>query len=163
MRLEHVTDRESRRRAIRLLGGTVCLAAGIDWSGALAAVTGDVHADEGAAFAAGSLEEVLTALGATRAESAQLDLTVPDLTENGAVVPVEIVSRITGPQDIYIIVQDNPFPLVARFVIPDGTEPFVATRIKVAQSCDIHVLVQAGGRFYAASKPTKVTLGGCGA
>jgi sulfur-oxidizing protein SoxY len=56
----------------------------------------------------------------------------------------------------------NPFPLVARFFVPEGTLPYVSTRIKVAQSCNIYALVECEGRHYSAVKATTVTVGGCG-
>ena len=78
-------------------------------------------------------------------------------------VPVEISSRLPGPQDIYILSESNPFPLVARFSVPEGTDAFVSVRIKVASSCNIHALVHIEGRFLSAVKATTVTVGGCGA
>jgi sulfur-oxidizing protein SoxY len=115
------------------------------------------------AFGAGSFAEVLRLLEASPTPSDDIALAVPDFVENGAMVPVEITSRLPGAQDIYIISEANPFPLVARFSVPDGTEAFVSTRIKVASSCNIHALVQSEGRFMSAVKATTVTVGGCGA
>jgi sulfur-oxidizing protein SoxY len=115
------------------------------------------------AFGAGSLAAVLTALDAAPQASADLSLEVPDFVENGAVVPVTVTSRFGGAQEIFIISEANPFPLVARFAFPDGTLPFVATRIKVARSCNVYALVHTDGRFYSAVKATEVTVGGCGA
>jgi sulfur-oxidizing protein SoxY len=77
-------------------------------------------------------------------------------------VPVEIASQLGGPQTIFVLSEANPFPLVARFFVPDGTLPYVSTRIKVAQSCNIYALVQSGARYYSAVKATTVTVGGCG-
>jgi sulfur-oxidizing protein SoxY len=118
--------------------------------------------NEELAFAVGSLDEVLRALDATPAPDSQIALVVPESVENGAVVPVEVTSRLPGPQTIFILSEANPFPLVARFDIPAGTEPFVATRIKVAQSCNVIALVQVDGRFHSAARGTKVAVGGCG-
>ncbi len=114
-------------------------------------------------FGAGSLGEVLRLLDAHPAASDDLSLVVPDFVENGALVPVEITSRVPGAQDIYIISETNPFPLVARFSIPDGTEAFVSTRIKVASSGNVHALVQTEDRWLSTVKATTVTVGGCGA
>jgi sulfur-oxidizing protein SoxY len=47
-------------------------------------------------------------------------------------------------------------------MIPDGTEANVQTRVKMGQSSNIHAVVKANGKLYAAVKETKVTLGGCG-
>jgi sulfur-oxidizing protein SoxY len=114
-------------------------------------------------FGAGSLAEVLRLLDASPTPSDDISLVVPDFVDNGAMVPVEITSRVPGAQEIYIISEANPFPLVARFSVPDGTEAFVSTRIKVASSCNVHALVHSEGRFLSAVKATTVTVGGCGA
>jgi len=116
------------------------------------------------AFAAGTLAQVLEALGATPvADGAHLTITVPGFVENGAIVPVEVASQLPGPQSIYIISESNPYPLVAHVSFPDGTEPFIATRIKVAQSCNLYAVVNAGGQVYTAAALARVSIGGCGA
>jgi sulfur-oxidizing protein SoxY len=148
-----------RREALRLLrtllvGGALMPSL---WAWA------DTVPEESAAFAAGTLARVLAALGAQPNASDALKLSVPDYVENGAVVPVELVSTLTGPQDFYIISEANPFPLVAKFSFPEGTEPYVSTRIKVASSCNITALVKSQDRYYSAVKATQVTVGGCGA
>jgi sulfur-oxidizing protein SoxY len=119
-------------------------------------------AAEEPAFAAGSLAEVLRSLGGQPTAGPQISLAVPDLVENGAVVPVEVTSHLPGAQSIYIISESNPFPLVARLDFPEDTVPYVATRIKVARSCDIYAVVRTGDRLYWTSKGTQVTVGGCG-
>jgi sulfur-oxidizing protein SoxY len=114
------------------------------------------------AFGSGSLEGALKALGAALDPSPRVRLTVPDFVENGASVPVEVTSDILGPQTLFVFSEANPFPLVARFFIPEGTDPYVSARIKVAESCNIYALVQADGQFFSAVKATTVTVGGCG-
>ena len=118
--------------------------------------------DESRAFAAGGLDDVLEALGGRPAEDPQVSIEVPEFVENGALVPVEITSHLPGDQTIYVVSEANPYPLVARFSIPEGTLPFVSTRIKVGASCRVYGIVRAGGSLYWASRPTRVTLGGCG-
>jgi len=34
--------------------------------------------------------------------------------------------------------------------------------VKMAETCNVYVLVKAGGQFYYTTKEIKVTLGGCG-
>ena len=48
------------------------------------------------------------------------------------------------------------------FSIPEGTQPEVITRLKMAQSADVVALVRAGGRFHVARKAVIVTISGCG-
>jgi sulfur-oxidizing protein SoxY len=113
------------------------------------------------AFLAHSLEAVLHDLGALSFDAAQIELTVPALADNGAVVPVSVSSAHAGPQEIFVIVDTNPQPLVMQFKFPADTEPFVATRIKVAASGRIYAVVKTEGRLVATFKETKVLLSGC--
>jgi sulfur-oxidizing protein SoxY len=145
----------ARRRVLMVLGRTLCCAA------LFPALR--VRAQTKSAFDAGSLAEALRLLDARPTPSDDIALSVPDFVENGAVVPVEITSRLPGAQEIYILSETNPFPLVARFSVPEGTEAFVSTRIKVASSGNVHALVHFEGRFVSTMKATTVTVGGCGA
>jgi sulfur-oxidizing protein SoxY len=52
--------------------------------------------------------------------------------------------------------------LAAQFFFPEAAQPFVTTRVKMAQSSNVYGLVKADGKWYVASKEVKVTLGGCG-
>lgn len=116
-----------------------------------------------AAFDAKVLADALKSIGATSAaDSDQIQLKAPEIAENGAIVPVEITSRIPATQTIYIIADKNPQPLVAIFDVTAGMEPFISTRIKMGESSKVRVLVKAGGKFYVATQEVKVTIGGCG-
>ncbi|MBD2860229.1 thiosulfate oxidation carrier protein SoxY [Spongiibacter sp. KMU-158] len=113
------------------------------------------------ALAATDLDGVFAQLG-TPTDSDQIMLESPDIAENGAVVPVGVTSNIPGTSKIYVVIEKNPNPLAAAFAIPEGTEAFVQTRVKVAQTSPIYAVVEAGGKLYKTSRETKVTLGGCG-
>ncbi len=116
-----------------------------------------------AAFEAKTMDEAVKALGGTTpAASADITINAPDIAENGAVVPVGVVSKIPNTQGIYILVEKNPNALAAGFGIPAGTEPNVATRIKMGQTSNVHAVVRADNKFHVATKEVKVTLGGCG-
>ena len=82
-----------------------------------------------AAFETKSFADTLKALGGSGStESAQIQITAPDIAENGAVVPITIESAIPRTQTIAILIEKNPNTLSANFDIPDGTDPFVTTR-----------------------------------
>lgn len=119
-------------------------------------------AAEASGFDAKTLAEALKSLGSAPVDSKEITITSPDIAENGAVVPVAVTSRLPKTQEIYILVEKNPNPLTASFTIPDGTEPFVATRTKMGQSTNVYAVVKADGKLYSTVKETKVTLGGCG-
>ena len=115
------------------------------------------------AFEAKVLAETMKSIGAASvADSDRIQLKAPEIAENGAIVPVEITSRIPGTQSIYIIADKNPQPLVAIFDMEAGLEPFISTRIKMGESSKIRVLVRSAGKFYMTTQEVKVTIGGCG-
>ncbi len=95
-------------------------------------------------------------------ESKDIVLKVPDIAENGAVVPVEATSNIPGTTSMAFFVEKNEYPMVADFELPPGTEPYISTRIKMRQTSNVRVAVKAGGKVYMQSKEVKVTIGGCG-
>jgi sulfur-oxidizing protein SoxY len=116
-----------------------------------------------AAFDSKSIIEALKGIGATAAvDSKDIAIKAPDIAENGAVVPVEVTSKIPGTESIAIVVEKNDRPLIAVFNLLNGAEGFVSTRIKMAQTSDVKVVVKAGGKMYTAKKEVKVTIGGCG-
>lgn len=116
-----------------------------------------------AGFESKAVGDVLKSLGAANAvESRDIVITAPDIAENGAVVPVEVVSRIPGTVSIAIIAEKNPFPLAAVIDLVNGSEPYTYVRIKMGETSNVRALVKAGGTYYTAVKEIKVTIGGCG-
>ena len=117
-----------------------------------------------AAFDTHSPAEAMQALGSVEAKQSKdiVFLQTPEIAENGAVVPVGVISNIPKTESIAILIEKNPNPLAAVFDIPLGTEPVISTRVKMAQSSNIYALVRADGRYFLATKEVKVTLGGCG-
>jgi sulfur-oxidizing protein SoxY len=114
------------------------------------------------AFEAKTLNEALEALGVRApSNSALIKLTAPEIAENGAVVPVTVESALPGTEQISILVDKNPTMLVNSFTFPQGTEGFITTRVRMAQTASVVVLVKAGGKFYRVSQEVKVTAGGC--
>jgi sulfur-oxidizing protein SoxY len=116
-----------------------------------------------AAFDTKTLNDAVKALGGTTAaESKDIVITSPDIAENGAVVPFTIASKLGKTEQMALLVEKNPNILAASFGIPEGTEPWVNTRVKMGQTSNVIALVKADGKFYYAAKEVKVTLGGCG-
>jgi sulfur-oxidizing protein SoxY len=114
-------------------------------------------------FDARTLEEAYGAIGAgAPATSKDIGITAPDIAENGAVVPVSVVSRLPKTEQIYILIEKNPSMVAAAFTIQEGTEPEVTTRVKMGQTSNLQIMVKADGKYYFATKEVKVTMGGCG-
>ena len=115
------------------------------------------------AFTAKAVNDALKSLGATSmADSKDIVITVPEIAENGAVVPVAVTSKIPNTQSIAIIAEKNPFPLAASFNVAGGGEGYVSTRLKMGETSNVRAVVKADGKFYTAVKEVKVTIGGCG-
>jgi sulfur-oxidizing protein SoxY len=115
------------------------------------------------AFEAKALNEALQGIGAASLRASdQIDFKAPEIAENGAIVPIEVSSRLPGTQTIYIIAERNPNPLAASFEFLEGAEPFVAMRIKMRESGKLTVIVRAQGGFFSVARDVKVTIGGCG-
>lgn len=107
-------------------------------------------------------DDILKALGGNFKESADLVITAPEIAENGAVVPISVSSNVGKTTTIAILVEKNPNPLSAKIKIPEGTEPAVTTRVKMAGTSKIYAIAQIDDKWVIASKEIKVTLGGCG-
>lgn len=115
------------------------------------------------AFEAKAVTDALKHIAATGAtESAEILIKAPDIAENGAVVPIEVTSRIADAESIALLVEKNPFPLLAYVDLTNGAEAYLNTRCKMGQSSVVKVVVRAGGKHYIASREIKVTIGGCG-
>jgi sulfur-oxidizing protein SoxY len=115
------------------------------------------------AFGAKSAPDALKALGAAgAAPSKDVLIEAPEIAENGAVVPVEISSNVRGTTALLVLIDHNPFPLVAKFDFMEGALPFVKLNVKMGETSEVRVIAEAGGKHYAATKEIKVTIGGCG-
>jgi len=116
-----------------------------------------------AAFDAKGMPDTMKAIGVAGAtDSKDILIKAPDIAENGAVVPVEVTSKIAGTSGILIMVEKNATPLTANFDLTNGADGYVSTRIKMGQTSNVRVVVKAGGKSYTAVKEVKVTIGGCG-
>ena len=115
------------------------------------------------AFTAKTPGEALKGLGIGNATpSKDLQIEAPEIAENGAVVPIEVTSNVPGTRSIAVVVEKNPFPLVAKFDFTEGALPYVKVNVKMGETSDVRIIAEAGGKSYTASKNIKITIGGCG-
>ena len=116
-----------------------------------------------AAFEAKTVADALKSLGIPVAQGGgEVNLTAPEIAEDGAVVPVIVRCRAAGTRELHILVDKNPFSLAASFFLPDGTDAFVSTRIRMNETSNVIVLAVTDKQTYLARKRIKVTIGGCG-
>lgn len=149
-----------RRTLLRAAGAlAVALASGL-----LTPVRALAGAWNQSGFASKAVADALKSIDATTSiESPDILIKAPEIAENGAIVPIEVVSRIPNTRFIAILAEKNPFPLVGTFDLRNGAEGFVSTRVKLGESSLVRVIVKDDQKVYSASREVKVTIGGCGA
>jgi sulfur-oxidizing protein SoxY len=117
----------------------------------------------GAAFAAEKLDKAQKDLGiSAEILSKEIEIIAPDRAENGAIVQVEVKSSIPNTEAFALFVEKNPTVLIANYMFTNGASPHIVTRIKMAETSEIKVIVKAGNRYFTASKKVEVLENGCG-
>jgi sulfur-oxidizing protein SoxY len=115
------------------------------------------------AFESATLPEAVKSLNITNEiPSTQIEIVAPDKAENGAVVQVEINSHIENTEIIMIFAEKNPTPLIAEYTFSNGALPFVVTRIKMAETCNLKTVIKANHQYFTANKRVEVLENGCG-
>ena len=108
--------------------------------------------------------------GGTAAEVAgPLELTTPEIAENGNSVPVSVSVDSPMSEDDYIesiivMAGDNPNPEVVTFhFTPASGVAKASTRMRLAKTQDVFAVAKTNsGKLYKVSNNVKVTIGGCG-
>jgi sulfur-oxidizing protein SoxY len=115
-------------------------------------------------FSPGTFEDTLHQIfeDAEFIDSRKIKLSrLPRVAENGSSVPITVSSSLDNVERIYILVEKNPSPLSAEFVLSPAVETRVSARLKMAETSDVIVIIEAEGKLYRKSKRVKVTVGGC--
>ena len=140
-----------------VLKGMLALAAIAAWPRLLLAARPD------SVFQETDADKVIADLfGQAPTDSDKVMMKIPDIAENGAVVPVTIKTDLENVESISIVVVNNPTPLAASFIMSPRSVPTISVRIKMGESSQVVALVKAGGAVYSTTKEVKVTIGGCG-
>lgn len=115
-------------------------------------------------FTPGKLDDSLKRLFQDRkiTETRQIEIKIPKIAENGAVVPITVSSSLADVRAVSILVAKNPVPLAARFELSPDLDPFVSARLKMAETSDVIVIAETGAGLFSARELVKVTIGGCG-
>ena len=107
--------------------------------------------------------------GKAVADSDKIKLTVPEIAENGAVVPVKV--EVDNPMEannyvkaIHVLATKNGNARCADVMLtPLNGKGYFATRVKLGGTQDVVALVElSNGTFIKSGKSVKVTIGGCG-
>jgi len=150
----------SRRLMLQGAGSVALIGLGFGATPALAAANDKYPED--AFKQKGDADAIKALYGKTAEASDKVKLDAPEIAENGAVVPIAVATTLTDVTSIAFLASENPNALAAYYVIPEGSVPAVANRLKMAKTCNIIAIVEAGGKLYSATKEVKVTVGGCG-
>ena len=155
-------DRSSVTRRLILKGASAVALIGLgDLPFPVLAAANDQYPED--AFKQKSDADAIKSLyGKTAEASDKVKLDAPEIAENGAVVPIAVTTTLSDVTSISFFVSENPNALAASYVIPAGTVPAVANRLKMAKTCNVIAIVESGGKLYSATKEVKVTVGGCG-
>lgn len=131
---------------------------------ALPAWADDVAGFRRAAFDAKTLPALLKALDLPAPQpSKDVTLQVPELFEDGTVVPITVGCALPGVQRLLVGVERNPTLLSAIFEPGEAIEPALGLRLKMQETSPVIALaVMKDGRVLSAGKEVKITLGGCG-
>jgi sulfur-oxidizing protein SoxY len=96
------------------------------------------------------------------APSDAVRMEIPQLAENGAIVPITVESLLPDTRRILIFAEKNPGPLLAEFHFEPGADAWVALRLKLNETGPVLAIAEAGGQFHGAQTTVKVMIGGCG-
>jgi predicted Zn-dependent protease len=81
---------------------------------------------------------------------------IPDIAENGAVVPVTVSTDLENVESISVIVINNPTPLAATFDLGPRSQPKISVRIKMGESSIVRAVVKSGGKLYSTEKEVRI-------
>ena len=147
----------NRRNFLGLGLGALAIAA---IPGKLSAV--DFRETKPKAWTATKVDEAMNELfGSSKTTEGSINLTAPDIAENGAVIPVSFDTQLKATK-IAVFQDANPESAVAIFKLNENSVADFAIRIKMAKTGTVTVVAEADGKLYSVSKLVKVTIGGCG-
>lgn len=143
-----------------LAAGTVGAAVGAGLlapSKLLAAWSADMFETDG-------MEQAMNAVAGTSdmQQSDDIDLSAPEIAENGAVVPISVEAHMDNVEEIAIFAEANERSLTGRYVFASGAKPKASMRIRLGDTSDVVAAVKADGNWYMTSRNVEVTVGGCG-
>ena len=115
-------------------------------------------------FASNSFNSILQQLfsGKPIADSDQISLQLPENAEDGASVPMLISSELQQIDRVYVLVEKNPTPLILQIQLQANTLLYLSSRIKMAESCYVWVIVSQEGQLLQTRQWVNVMKGGCG-
>lgn len=105
--------------------------------------------------------QVLTDESILENDTTEIHMEIPTLAEDGSMVPIKISTRLAQVRSITVIADNNPVPVVAKFLLGPTVAPIIATRIKLAESTPVNVVIETGQQRYQRQQFVQVIKGGC--
>ncbi len=113
--------------------------------------------------------ELKKLFGGKPMKNAKIKVTLPELAENGTLVPIsfEVESPMTPDnyvKSLHIFADGNPYPWVFTYrFTPEAGRAAGTNKIRLAKSQNIVAVAEmSDGTLNSVKTPIKVTLGGCG-
>ena len=113
--------------------------------------------------------EIKKLYGEKKFESGKIKLDVPEIAENGLVVPVnvDVESPMTDAdyvKSVHVFAEGNPLPAVVSYrFTPACGKASASTRMRLAETQNIVCIAEmSNGKLHMAKANVKVTIGGCG-
>lgn len=113
--------------------------------------------------------EMKKLFGDKTSESGRVKLDVPQIAENGLVVPIniEVESPMTADdyvKAVHVFADGNPQPVVISYhFTPECGKASAATRMRLAQTQNVICVAEmSNGKLFSTKSEIKVTIGGCG-
>jgi sulfur-oxidizing protein SoxY len=113
--------------------------------------------------------EIKKLYGDKKFETGKIKLDVPEIAENGLVVPVnvDVESPMTDAdyvKSVHVFAEGNPLPAVVSYrFTPACGKASASTRMRLAETQNIVCIAEmSNGKLHMAKANVKVTIGGCG-
>ena len=113
--------------------------------------------------------EIKKLYGDKKMDSGRIKLDVPQIAENGLVVPINVevespMSATDYVKSVHVYAERNPLPSVVTYrFTPEAGKASASTRMRLAETQDIVVVAEmSNGQLFTTKSEVKVTIGGCG-
>ncbi|MFG1361689.1 thiosulfate oxidation carrier protein SoxY [Xanthobacter versatilis] len=114
-------------------------------------------------------EEMIKLFGGKAMGEGKIKLDVPEIAENGLVVPINIdvdspMTEADFVKSVHVFADGNPLPQVVTYTFtPDSGKASASARMRLAQTQNVIAVAEmSSGALFSARSQVKVTIGGCG-
>ncbi len=93
-------------------------------------------------------------------ETDKIEIEAPHIASDANMVPVRVQSGFVNTESISLVVSGNESPFTAVFNLYES-QNFVSTRIRMAATSDLLVIVKADGKLHTSTRPIRVGRNRC--